>query len=115
MPEGRLYRVMAIFEDREHFFDLRMIDRLTRIIRKKVLFRNISHIVAGLILGEEMIERLVFFRTAFFGNGVPPFLCVLEHGIDIKDHPPERMDPMLDNLPDIEFRRCVDHLLSATR
>lgn len=115
MPEGRLNRVLAIFKDREHFLDLRMIDRLARIIRKKVLFRDIGHIVAGLILGEEVIKGLVFLRTTVFGNGVPPFLGVLKHGIDIKDHPPERMDPMLDNLSDTEFRRGVNHLLSATR
>ncbi len=112
---GCFNRVLTVFKHREHFLDLWMINRFACFIGQKVLFRDIGHIVAGLILSEEMIKWLVFFGAIVFRNGVPPFFSIRKHRIDIKDHAPKRVDPMLDNLSDTKFGRRVNHQAFATR
>src|SRR4029079_12757065 len=87
----------------EEFPDLGMTDRLTGFIIEQVLLGNISDIFGIVVLGEQMVERLVLARTDVFGDRQPPFFGVVEDGIDIKDHAAKREEPMLDHLPDAEL------------
>src|SRR5262249_22709032 len=51
-----------------------------------------------------MIERLIAARPNLLRYGGQPFLGIGENRIDVEDHPPERIDPVLDHLSDGELR-----------
>jgi hypothetical protein len=51
--------IVAVFEGAEKVRQIGMLYRLTRIIGDKVLLGNIGHIVALIILGEQMVEGLI--------------------------------------------------------
>src|SRR5581483_7935572 len=92
----------AVFD--KNLSHLRMPDGLARGIRQQVLLGDISDVLALGILREQMIERLVLARPNFLGDRQPPLLSVVEFGIDVENHAPERIDPVLDDLPDLKFR-----------
>ena len=93
-----MQRVCAVFERSEEVGDVRVMHRLTGVIRDKVLFRHISHIVALVILGEQVIIRLLFLWPCVLGNRLVPFLSVGEFGIYIENYASERVLTVTDNL-----------------
>jgi hypothetical protein len=54
-----------------------------------------------------VIIGLVFARARFGGDGVVPFLGVVEFGIDIKNHATKREQAVADDLTDLKF--CFVH------
>jgi iron complex outermembrane recepter protein len=89
--------------------DGRVADGFVRIVGKQVLLADIGDIGRFVVLGEQMVERLVLVRPDRFGDGLPPFLGVVEFRIDIEDHAAERKHPVPDHVADAEARdgsRC---------
>src|SRR5690242_19450953 len=83
--------------------DLRMAERFVRLVRKQVLLRHVSDVFAIRILGEKVVVGLVFGRPDFLGDRQPPFFCIVEHRVDVEDHPAKRENAVLDDLPDSEL------------
>ncbi len=75
--------------------DVRIIDGLPGLIGKQVLFGDIGHVVACLVLGEQMVVWLILARTRVLGDRKPPFLGIRELWIHVENHPPKRVDPVL--------------------
>ena len=107
-------RVMAVLEGTEEIGDIRMIDGFAGIIDHKILFRDIGHIVALIIFGQEMIEGLLARRAAFLWNGIIPFFGVAKFRIDIKNHAAKRVFFMPYNLAQMIFRVCFHHRIAAS-
>src|SRR5450432_3824239 len=87
----------------ENLGDLRMPDRLSGIIRQEILLGNIRDVFGIRVLREQVVERLILVRTHLFRNRQPPFLGVVEFGINVENHPAERKDPVANDLPDLKF------------
>jgi len=60
--------------------------------------------VGAIILGEEMIIGLVFFRTDLFGDRFVPFIGIGKNRVDIEDDAPEVEQPVLDDLTNLILR-----------
>src|SRR6202171_999921 len=99
----------------ENLGDLRMPDRLARIVRQQVLLRHLGDVFRFRILGEQMIERLILVRPILLGDRQPPFLGIVEFRIDIEDHAPERKDPVTDDLSDLKFGGPRFYHISSNR
>ena len=95
--------IAAVLGADENLVDLRVANRIAGRVGQQVLLRDIGDIFGFGILREEMVERLVLARADFFGNGLPPFVGVREHRIDVIDYAPERIFPVLDDLTDAEL------------
>ncbi|EAV43957.1 hypothetical protein SIAM614_14200 [Stappia aggregata IAM 12614] len=80
-------------------------------VRFQVLFADVGHIFGFLVLGEEMIKRLIAQRTYVFRDRVPPFFRIAEGRIDIENHAPEGVNPVPDDLANSEF--CRSHGYSS--
>ena len=80
-----------------------MPDRLAGIVGQQILLGDIGDVFGLRIFREQVIERLVLVRPHLFRNRQPPLLGVVEFGIDVEDHAPERKHPVADDLPDLEF------------
>ncbi|EDM70609.1 hypothetical protein RAZWK3B_05672 [Roseobacter sp. AzwK-3b] len=104
---------MTVLERSEQIRNIGMIHRLPGIIRHQVLLRDIGHVIALLVLGQQMVERLLARRTAVLGDGVIPFLGIREFGIDIKNHPAERVFLVPDHLAQRIFSACFHHHIVA--
>jgi hypothetical protein len=76
---ARLESSIACFH--KNLADLGMAQRVLRGIRQQILFRDIGDIFRLGIFREEMIKRLIAAGAHFFGNGIPPFLGVVENGV----------------------------------
>ncbi len=97
----------------KHQLDIRVLDRLAARIGQEVLLGYIGHIGAVLVLGEEVVKRLILARPDFRGNGVPPFLGIGEFRVDVEDHAAKRKDAVPDNGADRKFRYAFVHGLSS--
>jgi hypothetical protein len=78
-------------------------DRLTGLVGQEVLLGHIGDIAVLIVLSQEVIEGLVLAWAHLFGDGVPPFLGIVELRIDIKDYASEGEYPVLDHLADRKF------------
>ncbi len=87
--------------------------RFTGFIRQKVLFRHIGHIIALVVFGQQVIERLLFRRPRILGDCVIPFFGIGKTRIDIKDHATERVLPMPDHLSDVIFCSRGEHVIAS--
>ena len=61
----------ALAQRPEHFRDLGMVDGLAGIVADQVLLRDISHVIRRLVLGEQVVERLVLARPAILRDRLP--------------------------------------------
>ena len=104
---------MIAFKLREIVGHVRVLHRFAGKVRQQVLLRDIGNVVAGLVLGEEMVERLILAGPQFLRDRKPPLLGVGENRIDVEDHPPERVDAMLDDLADREFCLRTKHVFNS--
>src|SRR3546814_2386141 len=66
--------VAAVFQTVEQLGDLRMADRPVGGVLHQVLLRDVGHVVALRILGEQVVERLVAAWPHGLGDGPVPFL-----------------------------------------
>ena len=104
--------VVEAFEDHRR---LRVTHGLAGLVGQQVLLGNIGDIGVVVVLGQQVVERLVLGRPDVLGDGVPPFLGIGEHGIDVEHHAPEGEDPVLDHLADREFGKSRIHVEQPTR
>lgn len=100
-------RVRSIRERAEHVGYIRVVHRLTRIVRNQVLLGYISDVIALIVFGEQMVVRLFLARTAVFGNGLIPFFGIGELRVNVKDDTAERVFLMTDNLSQMIFCACT--------
>src|ERR1700704_283187 len=107
--------VAARFVLHENLRDLRVPDRLARIVRQQILLGDVGNVFRFRILGEQMIKRLILVRPILLGDRQPPFLGIVEFRIDIEDHAPERKDPVTDDLSDLKFGGPSFYHISSNR
>ncbi len=103
----------AVLGAHEDLVDLRVAHWIAGCIGQKVLLRDVGDIFGFRILSEEVIEWLILARPDFFGNGLPPFIGVREHRVDVINNAPERIFPVLDDLTDAELCDKSFHNLSC--
>jgi hypothetical protein len=89
--------------------ELRVTARLTRLIQNEILLRHIGHIGGLIILGQEVIVGLVLGWPNLFGNREPPFVRIIERGINIKDDSAKWMNPVTYDFPD--SKASLSHIL----
>jgi hypothetical protein len=87
----------------EILIHLRVPNGRSGVISEQILLRNISRIFRFLILGEQVIKRLVLARARLGGNGVIPFVRIVEFRIDVKNHATELKQAVFDDLSDSKF------------
>ena len=85
--------------------------RLTRLVGQEVLFGHIGDIAVLVVFGQEVVERLVLAWPHFLGNGLPPFLGIVEGRIDIENHAAKGEDPVLYDLTNREFGESRAHAI----
>ena len=90
-----------------------MTQRRTVLVRQEVLLGHIGLIHRFVILGIQVIERLVFVWAHTLGNGFVPFVRIVEYRVHVKDNASERIDSVAHNVADTEFG-CFDHALKCT-
>ena len=93
-------------------FEVGVIDRLAGLVRNEVLLGHVGHVIALLVLGQEVVERLVLRRAAVLGDRAIPFLGVREHGVHVEHHPPKGVLAVADHLPEVIFRARLQHLIA---
>jgi len=71
----------------------------------QILLAYIGGIVTFRILRQEMIKGLCLVRAHFGGDRLIPFIGIIEFGVNIHNHAPERIMPVPHNCPDAEF--CI--------
>ena len=95
----RAIAAFAVFD--EDFRDLRMPHRITAIVRQQVLFRDIGDVFGFVVLGEQMIERLVLPRPDLGRDCLVPFVGIVENRIDVEHDAAERIEAVPDDLADL--------------
>src|SRR5579863_5941984 len=78
---------------------------LAGIVEHQILLRDISDVLAFGVLGIEMVEGLILARANLFGNRAPPFFGIGEGRIDIVNNATKRVNPVANNLANVEL--CV--------
>ena len=96
--------VAALAVAHEGFRDLRMADRLAAVVRQQVLLGNIGDIFGFIVLGEQMVERLILVRPDIRRDRLVPFLGVAEGRIDIEHDAAKRIKAVADHLADLVLR-----------
>ena len=76
MADPRAQHVVPLFEGFEDQGGLRVADRLAAVVGHQVLLRDIGDVGVLVVLGQQMVERLVLARADFLGNGIPPLWTV---------------------------------------
>ena len=79
-----------------------MIYRLAAFVRQQILLRDIGDVVRFLVLGEQMVIRLILGRPHIFRNREPPFLGIVEHRVDIENDAAKREQTMAHDLTNAE-------------
>ena len=95
--------VMASVEALKHQGRVGMTHRFASLVGQEVLLGHIGDIAVLIVLSQKVIEGLVLAGPHLFGDGVPPFLGIVELRIDIEDHASEGENPVLDHLADRKF------------
>lgn len=111
--ELKLKGIAAIGEIAEQIMQIRMGHRLARFVRDEVLFRDISDVIAFIVLGEQVIERLVFGWAAVLGNVLVPLIRVREHCINIEHNTAKRVLAVAQHLSKVVFRRRFQHRIAS--
>src|ERR1700740_328002 len=70
---------------------------------RRVLLGDGGDVLGLRVLGEQVIERLVLARTPVGRNRLVPFVGVVEFRIDVEDHAAKRIEPVADDLTDLEL------------
>ena len=109
----KMQRVVTVLKRTEEVRDVRMVHGFAGIVGDQVLFRDIGHVVALIVFGQKMVERLFFYRAAVFGNGGIPFLCVVELRVNIEHDTTKRMLLVAYDLSEVIFCASLQHDNSA--
>lgn len=105
----RMQLILAVLERVKEIGDIGMIDRLARIIRDQILFRNIGDVIAVIIFCQQMVEGLIFAWAAIFGNGLVPLLGIAENRIDVEHDTAKRVFAVADDLSQLIFCAYFEH------
>ena len=79
-----------------------MAQGLAAVVQQKVLFRHVGDVFRLVILGKQVIVRLILARTNVFRNCLPPFLGVREFRVDVEHEAPKRIEAVLYDIADLE-------------
>ena len=88
MPDLLLQDV-AFAGDVKDVLQRRMTHGDPRVVDDQVLLRHIGHVLRVIILGQQMVERLVARGTHLGRNGLVPLLGVRKFRINVEDDAPE--------------------------
>jgi hypothetical protein len=72
-------------------------------VGEQVLLRDVGHILGVGVLGEQMIEGLLFLRPDLLGDRLPPFIGGIEDRIDIENDAAERVNAVAHDLAKLEL------------
>src|SRR5690606_11171734 len=97
--------VAAVRQHLEYFAYAGVPDWLRGTVFQKVLLGDIGDVLGSRVLGDQMIVGLILARPALFGNGLVPFLAIVELLIDVENHARKREQSMAHYLSDREFGR----------
>ena len=92
-----------------------MAHRLAGLVGQEVLLGHIGDIAVLIVFRQEVVKGLVLAWPHFFGNGLPPFLGIVEGRIDIENHAAKGEDPVLYDLTDSEFGESCAHTIFIHR
>ncbi len=70
----------------------------------QVLLADVGDVARVLVLGEQMVERLIAVRTDFFRDRIVPFLAIGEDRVDIKNHSAEVEQTVANHVTNTEAR-----------
>ena len=96
--------VDALLEALEEIANLRMADRLAAFVGQKILLGDVGDVFGLLVLGEQMIKRLILRGPDLLGDRLIPFLGVGEDRVHVEDDAAEREEAVPHDLADAEFR-----------
>ena len=86
MSVKRFERISAAVKLFEHSRNRGVVHWPLFIVRHQILLADIGDIAVFQILGEKMVEWLVFCRANIFGDRLIPFLAVRKDRINIENH-----------------------------
>ena len=86
-----------------------MLHRFTGHVRRQVLLRHISHVVAFVIFSQKMVKRLILPRTRALGDIVVLFLGVRKLRIDVKNDTTEGVFAVTHDLTEGVFGVLFEH------
>src|SRR5262245_53993786 len=86
----------------EHLGDLRVAQGFTRLVRHQILLRNVGNILSLCVLGEQVIERLIFPWSHLRGYRLIPFLRIGEFRVDVEHDSSKRKQAMSHHLADLK-------------
>lgn len=107
VSQSAMQAVASAGKVREQLGNVRVIDRSTIAIAHEILLADIGNIGAFLVLGQQVVERLVPVRTNIFGDGFVPFLAVGKHGIDIEYDTAKPEKPVTHDVANSKARLAV--------
>ena len=96
--------IAAVLVLGEQLGELRMPQRLAGLVGQQVLLGDVGDVFGLRVLREQVIEGLLLVRADLLGNRQPPFLGVVELGIDVEDDAAERVEAVAHDLPHRIFR-----------
>ena len=100
---------MASVKALKHQGRVGMTHRFASLVGQEVLLRHIGDIAVLVIFSQEVVKGLVLARPHFLGNGLPPFLGIVEGRIDIENHAAKGEDTVFYDLTDSEFGESCAH------
>ena len=102
---------MPILKIAEEIRQVRVANRLARIIGHEVLFRHIGDVVGLIVFGQQVVERLFLARARLFRNGIVTFLSISKLRNYIKNDPSEGVLSVLYHLAQMVFCAGFEHNL----
>ncbi len=108
MTHVALRLVEAVDQLAKVFCYFRMPDGFTAVVGQQVLFGNVREVRRFGVFRKKMLIGLIFARPHLLWYRQPPFLGVVEGGVDIKNDAPKRKQAVADNLADPEFGSAGD-------
>src|SRR4249920_3089068 len=80
-----------------------MTHRLAAVVRQKILLGDVGDVFGFVVLGEQMIERLILVRADFSRDRLVPFFRVAEDRINVEHDAAERIKAVTNHLADLKF------------
>jgi hypothetical protein len=105
-PEVRCValRTVAPLEELVH---LRMSAGFAGLVDDQVLFRHVGEISGVIVLGEQVVIGLILARALGLGDGLPPFLGVGKHRVDVDDDSAEGVEAVTHHIADLKSRTVL--------
>ncbi len=101
MHHRRARAVAALAVLHEHFRDLRMPHRLAAGVRQQILFGDIGDVFGLIVLGEQMIERLILVRPVLRRESTRTIRRYCRNRIDVEHDAAKRIQAVPDDLADL--------------